>query len=460
MRFITTALLGLLALTSTAQDVLDFETFMRWVGDYHPVPKQAELTAAIGRESVRAARGGFDPVAYASINEKAYNEVAYYERQTYGVDVPTWGGLSVHGMLERNNGVYLNPEKIVPQAGLFSAGLTLNVGQGLLIDERRRALFQARAFEQQSIAEQRIVLNNLYMEATRVYWQWALAEENYNVLERGLEVTRERFEGIRQSFLQGELPTIDTVEAYAQMQTILFRLRDQENRRYIMRQLVSTFTWTENEMPMELNENTVPEPLSNMPQTPNIGEPYAQLPNHPELMELENQRDILNVERRWKAEQLKPVLFLRYNILTEDFNANEHAFFQNNYSLGGGFVFPLFLRRERGNLNIVKSELKQIDFEHELVQLQLRNELDAELNSLRITNEQVDIFQENVSNLSQLLRAEQTRFSIGESSIFLINTRENNLLDGQITLNQTKTNYLINQAKVRVAAGIGWRAFE
>ncbi|MCH8546163.1 MAG: TolC family protein [Cryomorphaceae bacterium] len=456
-------LIILLCLTTahlSAQDILDFETFMRWVGDYHPIPKQASLTATIGRESVKAARGGFDPVAFASINEKVYNEVNYYQRQVYGVDIPTWAGLSVHGMMERNSGVYLNPEKTVPQSGLMTAGLTLNIGQGLLIDERRRALFQAKAFEKQTVAEQRKVLNNLYLEATHIYWQWALAEENFKVLQRGLEVTMERFEGIRESFLQGELPAIDTVEAYTQVQTIKFRLREQENRRYIMRQLVSTFTWTENEMPMELNEDVLPEPLSGLSDPSEIGQPYAQLPNHPELLELENRRDILNIERRWKAEQLKPILFLRYNLLSEDFNVNDHAFFQNNYSLGGGFVFPLFLRKERGNLNIVKSELKQIDFERELVQLQLRNELDAELNSLRITNEQVEIFQENVSNLDRLLRAEQTRFEIGESSIFLINARETSLLDGQVTLNQTKANYLINQAKVRVAAGIGWQAFE
>jgi outer membrane protein TolC len=453
-------LLGFISLSIPAQDVLDYDTFIRWISEYHPIPKQAELTAKIGRESVKAARGGFDPVAFASINEKIYNEISYYQRQTYGVDIPTWGGLSVHGMMERNDGVYLNPEKLVPQSGLLSAGLTLNIGQGLLIDERRRALFQAKAFEQQTIAEQRKTLNNLYFEATNIYWQWALAEENYSVLERGLAVTLERFEGIKQSFLQGELPAIDTVEAYTQIQNITFRLRDQENRLYIMRQLVSTFTWTEGGMPMELNEDVRPEPLSGLPQTNDVGEPYAQLPNHPELLELENRRDILNVERRWKAEQLKPVLFLRYNLLSEDFNVNDHAFFQNNYTLGGGFVFPLFLRKERGNLNIVKSELKQIDFERELVQLQLRNELDAELNSLRITNEQVEIFQVNVRNLAQLLRAEQTRFEIGESSIFLINARETSLIDGQVTLNRTKANYLINQAKVKVAAGIGWQAFE
>lgn len=453
-------LLCLLTTQLSAQDVLDFETFMRWIGDNHPIPKQASLTAKIGRESVKAARGGFDPIAFASINEKVYNEISYYNRQTYGVDIPTWAGLSVHGMMERNSGVYLNPEKLVPQSGLLSAGLTLNIGQGLLIDERRRALFQAKAFEKQTIAEQRKVLNNLFLEAAHVYWQWALAEENFRVLERGLEVTIERFEGIRESFLQGELPAIDTVEAYTQVQTIEFRLREQENRKYIMRQLVSTFTWTDDEMPMELNEDVRPEPLSNLADAPEVGDPYAQIPNHPDLLELDNRRDILNVERRWKAEQLKPVLFLRYNLLSEDFNVNDHAFFQNNYTIGGGFVFPLFLRKERGNLNIVKSELKQIDFERELVKLQLRNELDAELNSLRITNEQVRIFQENVRNLDRLLRAEQTRFEIGESSIFLINARENTLLDGQVTLNQTKANYLINQAKVRVAAGIGWQVFE
>jgi outer membrane protein TolC len=439
-------------------EILDWSTYLNWIGQHHPVTKQAQLTADIGRASVLSARGLFDPVAFASINEKQYNEISYYNRQVAGVDIPTHGGVSFHGTMERNSGVYLNPEKTVPDAGLFSTGVRLNLGQGLLIDQRRRALWQAKAFRQQTLEEQKIQLNNLYLQAAAAYWQWSAAYANFLALERGLAVSMERFEGVRSSFYVGELPAIDTVEAYAQMQNILFRLREQENNLYALRQQVETFLWNEEGMPMEINENVFPQPLDT--ELNNFNASLADLEEHPNLLSIDRQIDILNIERRWKAEQLRPVLFVQYNLLTQEFgNFEGHGFFENNYSLGGGFIFPLFLRKERGDLRIAKAQLEQTSLERDFTQVRLRNQFKAELNSLRIVQDQVNIFTDNVKNLRLLLEGEQKRFDIGESSIFLINARETTLIDGILTLNRTRSQEKINEAKVRHAAGSAWQVF-
>ncbi len=455
-RFVTLAFLFPLW-TMAQSETLDWNTFTRWIGEYHPIAAQAQLTADIGRATVRSARGGFDPVAYASKNQKVYNEISYYQREMMGVDIPTHGGVSFHGNFERNSGTYLNPEKFVPSAGLFSAGVRVNVGQGLLIDERRRALWQAKAFREQTLEQQRLQLNNLYLDAANVYWEWSAANENYSALERGLAVSMERFEGVRSSFQVGELPAIDTIEAYAQMQSILFRLRDQENILFNLKQQVATFLWDEEGMPLELNDNVVPQPLDT-PFDLSLESPYEGINSHPALQSLDRQLEILNIERRWKSEQLRPVLFLQYNFLNETFGGFEgNGFFENNYQFGGGFVFPLFLRKERGELRIAKAKLQQTDLERELLELRLRNTLEAEINSLRIVSDQVLIFTDNVKNLRALLDGEQRRFDIGESSIFLLNARETTLIDGILTLNRTRSREKINEAKVRHASGNAWQ---
>ncbi|MCC5917594.1 MAG: TolC family protein [Cryomorphaceae bacterium] len=439
------------------EKILEYNTFVQWVATNHPLARQAALTAQIGSASVTAARGFFDPIAYATVNHKTYNELNYYQREMAGVDIPTYGGVSFHGSFERNSGQYLNPEKTVPTGGLATVGARLNILQGLMIDQRRLALWQAKAFERQSIEEQRIALNNLYQDAANVYWEWALSVENYRVLEQGLAVSMQRFVGIRSSFLQGELPAIDTVEAYGQLQNISNQLKDQEARMYSLRQLASTFTWSDEGAPMDIDGATFPQPMRNIDPQLFTEELLASIPDHPLLKSLDQEREILDLERRWKTEQLKPTLFVQYNFLGASVGEFEqHGFFENNYTLGGGFSIPLFLRRERGNLRITKAKLEQVELDIANTKAQLTANLRGEINQLRINTEQLTINAENVRALERLLSGEVQRFDIGESSIFLINNRENALLQGQITQNRVRAQWLITRAKVLNAAGKAW----
>jgi outer membrane protein TolC len=54
---------------------------------------------------------------------------------------------------------------------------------------------------------------------------------------------------------------------------------------------------------------------------------------------------------------------------------------------------------------------------------------------------QAVLFQQNANNQELLLRAEESKFSIGESSMFLVNARENKLLETQQKLNELKAKF-------------------
>jgi outer membrane protein TolC len=63
--------------------------------------------------------------------------------------------------------------------------------------------------------------------------------------------------------------------------------------------------------------------------------------------------------------------------------------------------------------------------------------------------------QENmVSNYRELLQGEITKFENGESSIFLINTRETELLDARLKLLKLQTKYEKAKIELLHAAGI------
>jgi hypothetical protein len=61
--------------------------------------------------------------------------------------------------------------------------------------------------------DRQIMLNELYIDAAEAYWQWAAAHQDLVVMREALELAVIRFEAIKGSFIYGDLPAIDTLEA-------------------------------------------------------------------------------------------------------------------------------------------------------------------------------------------------------------------------------------------------------
>lgn len=136
---------------SKAQDTLrlGFEEYMEWVRLYHPVSAQADLNLRLGQMELRQARGAFDPLIYGNLDRKEFKETTYYNKRDLGMKIPTGMGVELNGNFEQNAGTYLNPEGTVPSAGLLSAGASVNLGQGLILDERRQHFAKHRFFRNQ-----------------------------------------------------------------------------------------------------------------------------------------------------------------------------------------------------------------------------------------------------------------------------------------------------------------------
>ncbi len=112
------------------------------------------------------------------------------------------------------------------------------------------------------------------------------------------------------------------------------------------------------------------------------------------------------------------------------------------------FSFPIFLRKERGSLQLSKFKIQDAQFEVDLEKLVLKNKINAqqtEINSLVIQRKLVS---ELVLDYSTILASEERLFSFGESSIFLINSRENNLVTSQLTEISLENRYFISKAEL------------
>jgi outer membrane protein TolC len=447
-----------LSFQTYGQQILTYQEYMLWVRDFHPVAKQAEVTLRFGEEELRASRGGFDPLVYADYDRKRFKNTNYFDKREAGVVVPTWGGVELKGLIEQNTGSLLNPEKDVPDDGLIALGASVNVGQGLLIDRRRAALRQAQIYVESTKAERQLILNDLYLDATETYWNWASDYMNVKVLQEGVELAEQRFEMVKESYIQGDFPAIDTVEAYTQVMDRIYRLQTAQIQYFRSTQFVNTFLWDQNEEPIELLESTFPENVLNemiFDYSKESLREYIEM--HPDLRLTDFDIESLMVERRFRSNQLLPVLKVNYNFLTESFNDfGNSQFLENNYKMGVTFGMPLFLRRERGALGLTKAKIDYKNYQRDLKLVQLKTKLESEIYNFETVERQLRVFINNVNGLQKLLDGEMIRFDIGESSLFLVNAREVSLISAQLTLNDLSGKRKSAYAKLLNAAGLGF----
>ena len=432
--------------------ILNFREFLGYVKAFHPVAKQAQLNIDIGQAELLRSRGAFDPKIEVDYDRKKFSGTEYWDRLNAAFKIPTWYGIELKGGYEQNSGDFLNPDEFLPDEGLFSAGVSVSLADGLWINERMATLKQAKFFREQTKADRDLLVNQILFEAAQAYFNWLRAYNDQVIFRDFLENAQERFEGIRQSALAGDLAAIDTVEAKIAVQNRALGL-EQARVALLKRSLeLSNFLWLDNNLPIELQPNVIPDitPGGEIDITLDLlGRPMDSvlLEEHPKLRSLGFKIEGLEVEKRLKVNQLLPKIDVEYNFLTES-PQTLNSFDTQDYKGGINFEFPLFIRKERGALKLAKFKLRDAQYEYDNVSLELRNKISAVYQELDSFTNQNELIGGIVSNYRALLVAEERKFSFGESSLFLINTRENRLIDAELKQNEVENKFFSAKAQL------------
>jgi outer membrane protein TolC len=448
------ALLGILMLEPTqAQEtqVLGLRQFLSNIALYHPVAKQAQLAEMQGEAFLLEQKGNLDPYLYGNFNNKFFEQTHYYNQLNAGLVVPTYIGIDVKAYYEAAGGTYLNQEDYLPSGGLLNIGVEIPVLQGLLMDQRRADIQSSKVFSEVAKVQRVKMLNDLYLGALSAYVNWTVAYERLNLMRRAIELAEIRFNAVKESFIQGKNPAIDTLEAYIQYQNRVIGFFDTELL-FIKRSLeLSNFLWLENEIPAVISPGTIPMNLEDLGrELPEMAWKESDLllmiDAHPEIMMAMYKVQMADIDRRLKVEKLKPKLNLQYNFLNSysDFGMNSDwwgAYSFNNYKMGIQFEMPIFLREGRGSLQGAKFKLEQSGYELDQKSLSIRNKALQHFAETQILAEQVLRYNQVATNSFALLQGENNRFSAGTSSLFLVNARELSWMDSQIKSLETEGKY-------------------
>lgn len=427
------------------QSVFSFDDFIKVVLFNHPIAKQAQLKKEEGLAYLMKARGAFDPKLYSDIDQKEFNDVSYYFLSNSGLKVPTWFGIEVKAGYEYNDGKYVDGQNIVPGSGLWYAGISVPVGKNLFIDERRAALKQSKVMVQLTDVQKKIMLNELIFDATQNYWNWLKAYQKMNISREGVRFSETRLEAMKIGMELKEYAMIDTVEASVQLQD---RKLDYE-KNYLdfinYTNKLSSFLWTENETPLEISENLIPQNEINQPKL----ELNNKIDSNFFLLSYDYKIKNLEIERKLKLEMLKPQIDLQFNPLLQPTRQDLFLPYNvNNFKFGLQASFPIFIRKERGDLKLTNLKLKAAQLERNQKELEIQLKIQNIQNQISSLVRQLELQEKMVSQYLQLRDAEQLKFEIGESTLFLTNVRELKYLESKQKLIELKTLYVNTNAEL------------
>lgn len=440
---------------ATAQGIsskeFTYTEFLGYVKKYHPLVKNANLEINKAQANLMMARGGFDPKIEVDFSKKQFKDTEYYSILNSSFKIPTWYGIEIKAGFDNNEGVYLNPENTVPNQGLTSLGVTIPLGQGLFINQRMADVRKAKMQMQLSQSERKLQAITVLYDASLAYFNWKKNFNEVQLYEEYNENAQIRLKGIQSLIKQGDKPAIDSVEAGIIVKNRILNLEDSKLKLAKAKLELANFLWLENNIPLELADELIPEiqlefTIQESLKTNDLLNTDFSITNHPKINALQSKIDMLNVEKKLKANMLLPKIDIGYSYLSEPSYIDNYQF--EDYKIGLDFYFPLFLRKERGSLKLAKYKVQETEFALDLEKVQLTNKINAQKMEIESLLKQKALIKSLVQDNLTMLNSEERLFSFGESSLFLINTRENNLVLAQLSKIALENRFYISNSEL------------
>ncbi|MFZ4769038.1 MAG: TolC family protein, partial [Ferruginibacter sp.] len=295
------------------------------------------------------------------------------------------------------------------------------------------------------------------------YWNWVRDYEVLQVVINAVLVNEKRMSFVRNTTAIGERAAIDTVEAQAQLQQFRF-LQNEAAFQFANAAIeLSLYLWQENLTAYNLSTSVVPvQNILNVaaavpvePLLPDLLQ--TALNNHPKLSSFNFKLKALEVDRQLKFQELLPYVQLKYNQLGKGYNILKTAgafLSENNYQFGLAFSMPLRFSEGRAAYRTAKLKITETAIQQDYTRMEILNKVKKIFNEWINIKKQIALQESMYLNYLSLQRAEETRFANGESSLFLINARENKAIESLQKLLELKSKYFVIKAKLQNATGV------
>nr|WP_244946945.1 TolC family protein [Legionella israelensis] len=331
--------------------------------------------------------------------------------------------------------------------GEYRAGLSFPLLRDRLIDkERTELLTKAETICIKKIDAEMTKIN-IYQETVKAYWQWVEAGLQLKMYNELLQLARLRQEAIEKRANEGDLPKLAIAE---NMQQIVQReqLRNQGQMAFQQAAIQLSLYYRNKEGKPEIPfESKLPTflPKRSLIQ-PQI---FSQLKKHPAIKRLQVYKKIVKLKLGLAQNELLPNLDATVSTFKQYGSGGDPLLIPQAAMVGVTFKLPLYRNEAKGKVISAQSELQQIETEVKFLYERLKNELSRLFIGIKLYQQQVHLLEKELILARQLQIAETKKFHAGDSTLFLVNQREQAAAQVELNWNNAKIKLLVMNDLVR-----------
>lgn len=404
------------------------------------------LERDVAAGAATSAQGQFDTNLGVSTGADRFG---YYPNERFDAGVTQnlqWNGAQVYGGYRNGWGdfpAYRGLED-TRMAGEWRAGVKVPLLRGREIDERRAALSQTRIGQllaDLTVDQQRLVVRQL---ASTRYWDWVAAGQRLRIARDLLRVATERDMALREAAQLGSIAQVEVTEN--QRQILQRRAAIVEAERSLQQTAIALSLFYRDQFGESkiAVESQLP---GNLPATQTLHDTQIEqdlvtaLQKRPEVAAVAAQRAQTRIDIDLATNQTKPSLDLGLGVTSE---AGGGAVKRGPNELKATLTFnvPWQRRVAEGKLQQASAKHSQLTQRERFARDQVSAEVRDAASAVRAAHERALLAASEVTVALDLADAERERFRLGDSTLFLVNLREQAAVDAELRLVAANLDYM------------------
>lgn len=433
------------------------------VNQHYPLilAEQKNLTKAYAENF--AAKGGFDPILRSEFKDVPQGTYQHRYSDTEFLMPSPYRGTELFMGYRNGQGEFpiYDGQNMTTSEGEVRAGVKFPLLRNSDIDETRAKIKETEyriAQQKQVYALKKI---DVMRQAAYAYWSWVGEGKKLGIYKHLLNLAIIRQNALKKRFQHGDAARIEVVENE--------RLIIQRQAAFVMAERLfqkagfelSLFYRTPEGQPLIPSKEQLPKIFPNIPTLSwnrVVLNSNSIIQQHPMIQELNQQIQISQVRLAIAKNSLLPKLNTQIYAARDmgPYPDPTHTIPINRESLNLGLELelPIYQRKARGDILSAQKTYERIIDQKQMANDQLYVELKDNFNALEAERMLVFMAKKEVELAIEVEQAETIRFNEGDSSIFLVNQREQSTADSQLKEIGVTVDYFKTKVELLSACGL------
>ncbi|GBF51150.1 TolC-like outermembrane protein [Leptospira ryugenii] len=408
--------------------VLTLSELLRSVEKSYPLVLAAEKILTEAEYRYLAAQGAFDLQFKSMGTTKPFG---FYQNNVGDAmfEKPTpLGGTSFFAgyRMGRGNFPSYDLRRATNDYGEIRAGAIVPLVRNREIDKNRADIKKAEIDQKLAELSIRKLKIEVIREATKRYWKWVGAGQEYLVYKDLLAIAKVRQKQVADRIALGDLPKVEATEndrAILQRESQLVTAERELQKAAID---LSLFLRTPDGTMILPNQDRLPigfpEPIS--PRDLSLEESLKlAFLFRPEVLEYEHKRNKVAIDRELGYNSAKPQVDLVV-ATSQDFGPGSITRAKPELEASLILNLPVQTRRPRGEIGAAEAKMAQLDQELQFAKDKISTEVQDALSEVITSYKRVGVTKSEVELARKLETLERERFFLGDSNLLFVNIRE------------------------------------